>query len=133
MIRLVARRILMPSIAAVAVGAVIGLVGVLLDSLSIWRFGLLLTVAAIPLLCYSLIYRALQASDDQLAATHRAGYQLALFHVAEGLLGPIAPPDGGEDVGHSVTHQAGARDYLPDNVRPLRDRGNEEDDNRKAI
>ncbi|MCQ9706637.1 hypothetical protein [Streptomyces sp. BSP1] len=133
MIRLVARRTLVPAIAAIAVGTAIGLVGVLLDSLPIWRFGLLLTVAAIPPLCCSLLYRAVQASDDQLANTHRAGYQLALLHVAEGLLGPVAPPDGGEDVGQTSLRHRAAPGCLPDNVRPLRGRDDEEDDTRKAV
>ncbi|MFD9150322.1 hypothetical protein ACFWDF_24220 [Streptomyces diastaticus] len=132
MTRLIARRALVPSTATVSVGIVIGLVGVLLDSLGIWRFGLLVTVAAFPPLCYALVHRALQASDDQLASTHRAGYQLALFHVAEGLLGPVAPPDGGEDVGQGTRQRTAAAGALPDNVRPFRARDDEED-NRKAV
>jgi hypothetical protein len=95
------------------------------------HFGLLVTVGAIPTLCYALTHRATQASDDQLAEAHTAGYRLALQHVHMGLLdSPAAPPDGGEGVEEEDTQGMSIirSEDLPDNVRPFRPRDDEEDD-----
>ncbi|ALM38197.1 MULTISPECIES: hypothetical protein [Streptomyces] len=130
---LLARRLYFPSTVAVALGTVIAISGVLVGHFTMWRLGLVCLVAAIPALCYCLAQRASQASDDQLADMHRAGYRLALQHVALGLLdSPAAPPDGGEGApsedtqGLSIVRPA----ELPDNVRRLRARDNR---NRKAV
>jgi hypothetical protein len=134
--RLVARRLYVPSLTAVSLGFCLATFGVLRGNMPVHHFGLLVTVAAIPPLCYALIHRATQASDDQLAEAHTAGYRLALQHVHMGLLdSPAAPPDGGEGVEEEDTQGISIvwGTDLPDNVRPIRSRDDEEDDNRKAI
>ena len=128
------RHLFTPSVAAITGGATVGLFGVLTERFPIWRVGLLTIVAALPALSCALIYRAAQASDDQLAHVHRAGYQLALYHVSQGLLDtPAAPPDGGEDVGQEDTQGIVILRDLPGNVRPFRPRDGKEDDHRKAV
>ncbi|MEU5136730.1 hypothetical protein [Streptomyces californicus] len=131
-----AQRTYVPSLTVAFLGTVTAAAGVLLDHYDVWRMGLLGLIASIPVLCYCIAHRATQASDDQLAETHSAGYRLALQHVHLGLLDtPDAPPDGGEGAeeddtqGISIIRIAD----LPGNVRPFRPRDDEEDDNRKAI
>lgn len=131
----IARSLYVPSVATAAVGTALAMLGVLLPHRTLWAAGLLAAVAAIPVLCYCLIHRATQASDDQLAEAHTAGYRLALQHVHMGLLdSPAAPPDGGEGVaeedtqGISIIRSAD----LPDNVWLIRAR-DKEDDDRKAV
>lgn len=129
-----ARRLFYPSAVTIALGASVSIYGIYAGSLTIWRAGLLAAVLAFPTLGYALTHRAAEASDDQLAHAHRAGYQLALYHVSQGLLDtPAAPPDGGEDVGPEDTQGVAILRDLPDNVRPIRGRDDEEDDNRKAV
>lgn len=126
-----ARRLYVPSVATVALGFCIAALGVLLNHMHMHHFGLLVTVGAIPALCYALTHRATQASDDQLAEAHTAGYRLALQHVHMGLLdSPAAPPDGGEGVEEEDTQGMSIirSEDLPDNVRPIRSRDDEEDD-----
>lgn len=78
-------------LAGVTVG-VIGQIGGLEDTM---RAGILICVASAPPLIVGAIRRAQRVSDDQLAEAHRAGYELALAHVARGLLDqPTTPPDG---------------------------------------
>ncbi|MFD7121940.1 hypothetical protein ACFWAA_33605 [Streptomyces sp. NPDC059922] len=130
-----ARRIYAPSVTSGALGTALALVGVICDSFDLWRLGLVALVASIPALCYCLAHRAAQASDDQLAETHSAGYRLALRHVSLGLLdSPAAPPDGGEGVGEEDTQgictiRSGD---LPNNVRPFRPRDSKGND-RKVV
>ncbi|MBT2381975.1 hypothetical protein J7E90_33060, partial [Streptomyces sp. ISL-111] len=100
------------------------------------RVGMLILATAIPALCYCLAYRAMQATDVQLANTHRDGYQLGLRHVHLGLLDqPSAPPDGGEGVEEEDTQPISiVRGVsLPDNVRLLRAHDGTEDETRKAV
>jgi hypothetical protein len=126
-----ARRLFIPSVATVSLGFCLATFGVLRGHMSIHHFGLLVTVVGIPTLCYALIHRATQASDDQLAESHTAGYRLALQHVHMGLLDPpAAPPDGGEGVEEEDTQGISVirSEDLPDNVRPFRSRDDEEDD-----
>ncbi|MFF9704127.1 hypothetical protein ACF1FE_23550 [Streptomyces griseofuscus] len=131
-----ARRMYVPSLAALAFGATTAIHGVLRDHYDGFRLGLVMLITAIPALCYCIAYRATQASDDQLAQTHSAGYRLALQHVSLGLLDtPDAPPDGGEGAEEEDTQGISiirAAD-LPGNVRPIRPRDDKEDDNRKAV
>ncbi|MFH9295657.1 hypothetical protein [Streptomyces sp. NPDC017520] len=131
-----AHRLYTPSLTAAAVGTVTAALGVLQSHTDTWRVGMLILATAIPALCYCLAYRATQATDAQLADIHRDGYQLGLLHVHMGLLDqPSAPPDGGEGVeeedtqGISVIRLAD----LPDNVRPIRGHGDEEDNTRKVV
>lgn len=131
-----ARRLYIPSVTAVALGFCIAALGVLLNHMAMHHFGLLVTVGAIPPLCYSLTNRAAQNSDDQLAESHRAGYRLALQHVHMGLLdSPAAPPDGGEGVEEVDTQETCTvrSADIPDNVWPIRSHDDKEDDNRKAV
>ncbi|MFI6371047.1 hypothetical protein [Streptomyces sp. NPDC050546] len=131
-----ARRLYAPSVAALVLGATTAIHGVLRDHYDGFRLGLVVLITAIPALCYCIAYRATQASDDQLAETHSAGYRLALQHVHMGLLDPPeAPRDGGEGAegedtqGISIIRIAD----LPGNVRPIRPLDEEEDDDRKAV
>lgn len=130
-----AQRLYVPSATVAALGTVIAVTGVLLDHYDTWRLGLVSLIAAIPLLCYCLTHRAMQASDDQLATTHSAGYRLALQHVYLGLLDPpYAPPDGGEAAEEDPQGTSTVRSAeLPGNVRPLRSPDDEEEDDRKAV
>jgi hypothetical protein len=125
-----ARRLYIPSVTTVALGFCIATFGVLRGHMATHHFGLLVTVVGIPILCYALIHRATQASDDQLAEAHTAGYRLALQHVHMGLLDSPAPPDGGEGVEEEDTQGMSIirSEELPDNVRPFRSRDDEEDD-----
>ncbi|MFD5230982.1 hypothetical protein ACFWJ5_21080 [Streptomyces qaidamensis] len=126
-----ARRLYAPSVTTVALGFCTAMLGVLRDHMPMHHLGLLVTVAAIPTLGYALIHRATQATDDQLADMHTAGYRLALQHVHMGLLdSPAAPPDGGEGVEEEDTQGISIirSEDLPDNVRPIRSRDDEEDD-----
>ncbi|KUF19563.1 hypothetical protein [Streptomyces silvensis] len=126
-----ARRLYLPSIATAAFGTAISLYGVLHNLYNVSALGTLALVAAIPALSYCLTARATQASDDQLAETHRTGYRLALQHVAMGLLDPPAPPDGGERAVEDDTQKAPPTKsvILPDNVWPFRPR----EDDRRAV
>ncbi|MGW5304882.1 hypothetical protein ACWERF_13190 [Streptomyces griseoluteus] len=132
-----ARRLYVPSVVTVVLGAVTATFGVLHDWEDAFSLGLVASVAALPGLLYCLTNRAAEASDDQLADAHHAGYRLALQHVSMGLLdSPAAPPDGGEGVEEEDTQGISLVDlanHLPDNVRPFRSRNDEEDDHRKAI
>ncbi|MEU0675117.1 hypothetical protein ABZ330_19920 [Streptomyces sp. NPDC006172] len=132
-----ARRLYVPSIITAVLGAVSATLGVLHNHYDVFRIALVALITAIPPLGYCLIHRANQASDDQLADMHRAGYRLALQHVHMGLLdSPAAPPDGGEGVEEEDTQGISIirSGDLPDNVRPIRSHDDEEDDdNRKAV
>ncbi|MFD8005714.1 hypothetical protein [Streptomyces mirabilis] len=86
--------------------------------------GFLLTLAAIPAVIAWLLGRNQQATDDQLNAAHRAGYQMALEHVARGLLDhPTAPPNPGE----RSENERAAGNVIP--LRPPTDKRSE----RKAL
>lgn len=131
-----ARRLYIPSVTVAALGSATAVLGVLLNAYDMFRLGLIALVTTIPAVCYCLVHRATQASDDQLAETHRAGYRLALQHVSLGLLdSPAAPPDGGEGVAEVDTQETCTvrSADIPDNVWPIRSHDDKEDDNRKAV
>ncbi|MFE7017651.1 hypothetical protein ACFVAQ_45580 [Streptomyces sp. NPDC057651] len=105
------------ALALFALGLTIGLLG-LFDKEGVYaRAGLLLTVAAMAPLIVWQSQRAHQATADQLAAEHDAGYRLALEHVARGLLDqPTAPPDGGDRAEATDDHD----DHHADGIRPCK-------------
>ncbi|MFF1686042.1 hypothetical protein [Streptomyces sp. NPDC058254] len=66
------------------------------DEALMWG-GFLGSIAITPVLTLAIANRAHRASDEQLAAAHCAGYQLALDQVSRGLLDPsdgATPPHG---------------------------------------
>ncbi|MER8042555.1 hypothetical protein [Streptomyces sp. NPDC094032] len=129
------RRLYATSAALITLGVLVALVGVLTHSFHTWRLGVLLAVAAMPALGYALIHRAAQATEEQLAHSHRAGYNLALDHVSQGLLDAPAPPGGGEGAGQYDPHGTNALcdDDLLGNVRPIRPHDGKDTNNRKAV
>ncbi|CAL9530943.1 hypothetical protein [Streptomyces sp. enrichment culture] len=62
------------------------------------RLALLVSVPAATMLVIGVLRHHTTLNGDQLAAAHRAGYVLALDHVARGLLAaPTAPTGGSHD------------------------------------
>ncbi|MGW7197259.1 hypothetical protein [Streptomyces chryseus] len=91
-------RILLPALALglFLIGIALGLAGILDEGDSITRAGIVLSTASLPPLIVWQSRKAHQKADDELATAHKAGYRLALRHVAQGLLDQdTAPPDGG--------------------------------------
>ncbi|MFJ8899994.1 hypothetical protein [Streptomyces sp. NPDC102370] len=81
--------------AALAVTVASSVAGLALDNGFVSRAGILLTVATLPAVCRYQIRQATRVRDRQLTEAHRAGYVLALDHVARGLLDvPAAPSPG---------------------------------------
>lgn len=79
-----------------AVGLTLGGGGYVTDDRSAMLAGVLLSVPAATALTVGTLRQQVELTDDQLAAAHRAGYELALDHVARGLLDqPSTPTDGG--------------------------------------
>ncbi|WP_326797484.1 hypothetical protein OG946_20355 [Streptomyces sp. NBC_01808] len=79
------------------IGLAMGVAGVITGSDSPMRAGMLTSLAALPAAVLGMMQRAHILADDQLADAHRAGYELALDHVARGLLDQPAdhtPPHG---------------------------------------
>ncbi|MDJ1131756.1 hypothetical protein [Streptomyces iconiensis] len=80
------------------VGITTGLAGLLTHDGDLTTAGSIIAFAGVPGSIITSIDRAHRISDDQLAASHRDGYQLALRHVAAGLLDPrdqdTPPADG---------------------------------------
>lgn len=63
------------------------------------RVGMLVSVPAATALVVGALRQHATVNDDQLAEAHRAGYTLALDHVARGLLDqPTAPTGGGDQL-----------------------------------
>ncbi|WP_158942491.1 hypothetical protein [Streptomyces sp. ERV7] len=80
--------------------------------------GILMTAAAMPAVFAQLLRRSQQATDEQLATAHTQGYQLALGHVARGLLDqPTAPHPTSYPT--STTADRAGLGALPSNVRRL--------------
>ncbi|MGD6762080.1 hypothetical protein ACOKM5_24405 [Streptomyces sp. BH097] len=79
-------------------GIALGVTGLISDDNALARAGTLASIVAMTALCAAHTHRlkeAHRATDDQLADAHRAGYILALDHVARGLLDqPATPPTG---------------------------------------
>lgn len=89
------RNMIACSYAVLVVSLVLGATGVIGDNSDYVRFGTLSGIAAAFWLVVAHIKRAHIVQDDALAAAHRAGYELALDHVARGLLdAPATPPNG---------------------------------------
>jgi len=89
------RNMIACSYAVLVVSLALGVIGVIGNNSDHVRFGLLTGLAAVPSLIVGHIKLAHTVQDDQLAAAHRAGYELALDHVARGLLdAPATPPNG---------------------------------------
>lgn len=63
-----------------------------------WGLAFLATSAALPAILWWVVVRAQHATTDQLADSHTRGYQLALEHVALGLLDRPAPEPPGKPV-----------------------------------
>ncbi|WP_432194754.1 hypothetical protein [Streptomyces sp. bgisy027] len=124
------RTLYAPTLGILVFGIVLGLVGIFQDGGDVSRAGILIAFAALPPLCYWQTQRAHQDIDDRIADAHASGYQLALKHVARGLLDQnAAPPDGGEKVDQADADRAERRPHraadgtpypVLDNVRPLR-------------
>lgn len=75
------------------------------------RAGVLLVIAALPLIVAAQGRRAADARADQIAAARNAGYRLGLLHAACGLL---APTDGGTPTGTTRGHLRSVHaDYDP--------------------
>ncbi|HEY1179127.1 MAG TPA: hypothetical protein VGF17_23480 [Phytomonospora sp.] len=83
-------------IALFALGLTIGGTGLALMAEHLVRAGVLISVPGATALVCGAIRHERQTDTDRLADAHRAGYALALDHVARGLLDqPHAPaPDG---------------------------------------
>lgn len=86
----------MRAYAILLIALVVGLTGMIADNGDLMRCANLLAILGVPPLIVGHIKRAHTVQDDQLADAHRAGYQLALEHVARGLLDQhsTVPPDG---------------------------------------
>jgi hypothetical protein len=84
------------AVALLALGLIVGGVGLFDDEGVFTRAGILLALGSMPPLIVWQSQRAHHATADQLEAAHEAGYRLALDHVARGLLeaDATAPPDG---------------------------------------
>ncbi|WND36960.1 hypothetical protein RI578_22900 [Streptomyces sp. BB1-1-1] len=82
--------------AVLLVGLAMGVIGLIGEDDDIMRAGMLLGIAALPALIVGHIRHAHRVADEQLADAHRAGYVLALDHVARGLLDQHndTPPHG---------------------------------------
>ncbi|WP_399087965.1 hypothetical protein ACGH2B_12345 [Streptomyces sp. BBFR2] len=90
-----------------------GLLGLLShDSNTVMNVGIIMGLVAVPGIVAASVDRAHRVADDQLAASHRAGYELALDHVARGLLDAPAPPSPGRRDDHA--------EQVAGNVIPLR-------------
>lgn len=61
------------------------------------RVGMLVSVPAATVLVVGALRQHSTVNDDRLADAHRAGYTLALDHVARGLLDQPTVPTGGGD------------------------------------
>ncbi|MEU8721477.1 hypothetical protein [Streptomyces antimycoticus] len=98
--------------AVLLVSLALGLIGLIADDDDVMRGGILLGIAALPALVAGHFHHANRANDDQLAAAHRAGYELALDHVARGLLDQhnATPPHGRPyDLDDTALEAAGVR------------------------
>lgn len=89
------RHLIACSYAVLVVSLALGVIGVISDSSEHMRSGLLAGLASVPTVIVGHIKRAHRVDDGQLAAAHRAGYELALDHVARGLLDQGATPPHG--------------------------------------
>jgi hypothetical protein len=78
------------------VGVAMGGTGFITNRDDLVRGGILLSIPAATALVVGTLRNQTAINDDQLAHAHRAGYTLALDHVARGLLDqPTAPTGGG--------------------------------------
>jgi hypothetical protein len=67
-------------------GLALGILGILGQNDAVMSCGIFFTVVAVPLVVINAMRAERRALDDQLSASHAAGYRLALDHVARGLL-----------------------------------------------
>lgn len=93
-------------------GLALGILGILGRNDDVMRCGILFTVVAVPLVVIQAMRAERCAIDDQLAASHTAGYRLALDHVARGLLDQASTTPTGPG------HRADTSEE-PNNVIPL--------------
>ncbi|CAM3459696.1 MULTISPECIES: hypothetical protein [Streptomyces] len=92
-----------------AIGLTAGIYGLLVDLDEAVQVGVILSIAAVPLLVIRAIRATHHATADQLAQAEREGYRMALDHVARGLLDQHTPPNPGrglavEQVAGDVIH-----------------------------
>ncbi|MEU3712924.1 hypothetical protein, partial [Streptomyces catenulae] len=84
------------AIALLISGIAVALIGLIGDSRNaVMNVGIIMGLVAVPGIVAASVDRAHHIFDDQLATSHRAGYELALDHVARGLLDAPAPPNPG--------------------------------------
>ncbi|MGW8988678.1 hypothetical protein ACWGRF_01885 [Streptomyces zhihengii] len=81
--------------AALALGIILGTIGLLADSNTAAHAGMLVSIAALPTLTVAMTNRRAAATEEQLTDAHTEGYRLALHHVAEGLLTDNTSPTPG--------------------------------------
>ncbi|MFI0736445.1 hypothetical protein ACH4S9_46860 [Streptomyces sp. NPDC021225] len=89
------------------VGLSAGVLGLLGDNDDLWRVGLFIVLAAIPLTIIRTVHNSQLATAHQLAEADRAGYLRALDHVARGLLDAPAPPTPGSRAGDRAEQVTG--------------------------
>lgn len=99
------RRPLILASTAMGTGILGGAIGIALEIRAIGGLGLLLTLAALPVLNSIAARKAQRDGADRLALTFNDGYRLALEHVGHGLLDQHTPRPG-----HRATGET------PDNV-----------------
>lgn len=123
------RRVMPYTVATLfTIALAVGAIGWATHDAALMEAGTFGPLAFLPALTWVIARHAHRVGDDQLAAAHRAGYELALDQVARGLL----EPDAGATPPHGRRYDLAATEVTA-NVRHLRAVQPFIDKDRKAI
>lgn len=100
-------------------GLTTGLIGLSIGDRDLTVSGVLASVPAATAIVVAVLRQQHTATENALADAHRAGYALALNHVARGLFAPPATPRPGPGTPHRAEDNV-IRLYLPAGEPPER-------------